>query len=101
MLKKNTSNILFTNIRQLLFELINLIDVNIDVGYVLEELEEIAHEIKKINTKGEILSQEITEIYNSLYRKYKNKLAAYLSPRESNQIIGKIKNWIQVLPSLF
>ena len=101
MLEKNADDVQFTNIRQLLFELINLIEIKIDVGYILEEIEEITLEIIKINSKGESLGDEMKEVYKSLYRKYKNKLAAFLSPREVNQITGKIKNWIQVLPNIF
>ncbi len=101
MLEKNANDAQFTNIRQLLFELINLIEIKIDVGYILEEIEEITLEIGKINQKGERLGDEMKEVYKSLYRKYKNKLAAFLSPREANQIMGKIKNWIQILPSIF
>ena len=100
-LEKNADDAQFTNMRQLLFELINLIEIKIDVGYILEEIEEITLEIRKINSKGENLGDEMKEVYKSLYRKYKNKLAAFLSPREVNQITGKIKNWIQVLPSIF
>ena len=100
-LEKKANDAQFTNIRQLLFELINLIEIKIDVGYILEEIEEIALEVGKINPKGERLAEEMEEIYKTLYRKYKNKLAAFLSPREVNQITGKIKNWIQILPSIF
>lgn len=101
LLEKNTNDAQFTNLRHLLFELINLIEIKIDVGYILEEIEEITLEIRKINSEGERLGDEMKEVYKSLYRKYKNKLAAFLSPREANQITGKIKNWIQVLPSIF
>lgn len=101
MLEKNADDAQFINMRQLLFELINLIEIKIDVGYILEEIEEITLEIRKINSKGERLGDEMEEVYKSLYRKYKNRLAAFLSPREVNQITGKIKNWIQVLPSIF
>ncbi len=101
MLEKNANDAQFTNMRQLLFELINLIEIKIDVGYILEEIEELNLEIRKINSKGESLGDEMKEVYKSLYRKYKNKLAAFLSPREVNQLTGKIKNWIQILPSVF
>lgn len=101
MLEKNANDAQFTNMRQLLFELINLIEIKIDVGYVLEEIEEITLEIGKLNQRGERLEDEMKEVYKTLYRKYKNKLAAFLSPREANQIMGKIKNWIQILPSIF
>lgn len=101
MLEKNANDAQFTNMRQLLFELINLIEIKIDVGYVLEEIEEITLEIGKLNQRGERLEDEMKEVYKTLYRKYKNKLAAFLSPREANQIMGKIKNWIQILPTIF
>ncbi|MHA1347016.1 MAG: hypothetical protein ACTSVO_03675 [Candidatus Heimdallarchaeaceae archaeon] len=101
MLEKNADDIQFANMRQLLFELINLIEIKIDVGYILEEIEEIALEIRTINTKGEKLGDEMKEVYKILCRKYKDKLAAFLSPREANQITGKIKNWIQMLPNIF
>ena len=100
-LEKNADDAQFTNMKHLLFELINLIEIKIDVGYILEEIEELNIEIRKINSKGENLGDEMIEVYKSLYRKYKNKLAAFLSPREANQLTGKIKNWIQVLPSIF
>lgn len=101
MLKKNADDAQFTNMKQSLFELINLIEVKIDVGYILEEIEEIALKVQKLNVEGEKLSEEMKEVYKSLYGKYKNKLAAFLSAREENQITGKIKNWIQVLPNIF
>lgn len=101
MLEKNADDTPFTNMRQLLFELINLIEIKIDIGYILEEIEEITLEIRKLNPEGVNLGDEMKEVYKSLYRKYKNKLAAFLSPREVNQLTGKIKNWIQVLPSIF
>ncbi|MBY9000104.1 MAG: hypothetical protein KGD64_04255 [Candidatus Heimdallarchaeota archaeon] len=101
MLEKNADDALFTNMKYLMFELINLIEIKIDVGYILEEIEEIALEVRKLNSKGERLGDEMKEVYKTLHSKYRNKLASFLSPRESNQITGKIKNWIQILPSIF
>jgi len=83
-----------------MFELMNMIEIKIDVGYILEEMEELAHEIQKVNENGIIIGKEMREIYNSIYKKYKNKLAAFLTPRESSYLIGKIKGWIQELPNL-
>ena len=82
---------MFVNIRKEMFDLINMIEIKIDVGYILEEIEELSYEVKRIKGKGEKLSQEMTEIYDQLFKRYKNKLAAFLSPRESNQLIEKIK----------
>ena len=100
MLDRNTLNEMFISIRKDMFDLINMIEIKIDVGYILEEIEELSYEVKKIKGKGEGLSQEMKEIYTRLYKRYKNKLAAFLSPRESNQLIDKIKSWIHLLPTL-
>jgi hypothetical protein len=91
---------MFISIRKELLELMNMIEIKIDVGYILEEMEELSHEIKKISEKGRIIGEEMGDIYNSMYKKYKNKLAAFLTPRESSFLIEKIKGWIQELPNL-
>ncbi|MHA2357998.1 MAG: hypothetical protein ACXABK_04435 [Candidatus Heimdallarchaeaceae archaeon] len=98
--KSNALNSLFISIREELFELMNMIEIKIDVGYILEEMEELSHNIQKMSETGIKIGEEMKDIYNSLYKKYKNKLAAFLNPRESNYLIGKIKGWIQELPNL-
>ncbi|MCG3215234.1 MAG: hypothetical protein KAS63_00810 [Candidatus Heimdallarchaeota archaeon] len=100
MIEKNPLNTLFITIRKELFELINMIEVRIDVGYILEEIEEISFEISKLSKEGEKIVKEMKEIYSSLYKKYENKLAAFLSSREANYLVDKIESWLQVLPSL-
>ena len=99
-IRRDVLNTLFINIRKDLFELINMIEVRIDVGYILEELEEISYEVKKLNTEGEKIAKEMKEIYNSLYKNYETKLASFLSSREANHLVDKIESWLQVLPSL-
>ena len=99
-IERDVLNTLFINIRKNLFELINMIEIRIDVGYILEELEEISFEIKKLNREGEKIVKEMKEIYNSLYRKYEKQLASFLSSREANHLVSKIESWLQILPSL-
>jgi len=100
LIRRDVRNTLFINIRKDLFELINMIEVRIDVSYILEELEEISYEVKKLNLEGEKIVRDMKEIYDSLYKKYEKKLAAFLSSREANHLVGKIESWLQVLPSL-
>lgn len=99
-IRRDVLNTLFINIRKDLFELINMIEVRIDVSYILEELEEISYEVKKLKIEGERIVKEIKEIYDSLYNKYEKKLASFLSSREANHLVSKIESWLQVLPSL-
>lgn len=77
-----------------MFELINMIEIKIDVGYILEELEDIAYEVKNLGEEGKIIHQEMMGVYNSYFNKYKDKLAAFLSSKESSSIIDKIKKWL-------
>lgn len=77
-----------------MFELINMIEIKIDVGYILEELEDISYEIKNLGEEGKQIHEEMMNVYNSYFNKYKNKLAAFLSPRESSTLIEKIKKWL-------
>jgi hypothetical protein len=91
---------MFISIRKDLFELVNMIEIKIDIGYILEEIEELSHEIQKMSEIGSKMGVEMRDIYNSLYNKYKNKLASFLTPREANHLVSKIMSWIQLLPSL-
>ena len=91
----------FVSIRKELFELADMVAIRIDVGYILEELEELSLEIKKIGGEGERIFEEMNDIYKSLYRKYQNKLAAFLSSKERELLTEKIKKWLLTLPSLF
>ncbi|MFW9852230.1 MAG: hypothetical protein ACFFDS_04775 [Candidatus Thorarchaeota archaeon] len=101
MTNKNTMNATFISIRKELFELINMIEIKIDVSYIIEEIEEISYEIKKIGNEGERIAEDMMRLYTSLFNKYKNKLAAFLSTKEANQIIEKIQKWVVLLPNLF
>ena len=94
-------NTTFISIRKELLELINMIEIKIDVSYIIEEIEEISYEIKKMGSEGERIAEDMKELYISLLSKYKNKLAAFLSTKEANQIIEKIQKWIVILPNLF
>lgn len=100
MVNKNTMNNTFISIRKELFELINMIEIKIDVSYIMEEIEEISYEIKKIGEEGERVAEDMMKLYRSLFSKYKNKLAAFLSSKEANQIIEKIQSWLIILPNL-
>lgn len=91
----------FEEVRTALFDLINYIDIKIDIGYILEELEEISYKIEKIDVNGVGLAQEIRGIYDSMYKKYQNKLASFLSDKEARKMIKKIEDWLKLLPSLF
>lgn len=94
-------NKVFTSLRKNLLELADMVDIRIDVGYILEELEELSLEIKKIEGGGERIFEEISDIYKSLYKKYQNKLAAFLSSKERQLLTEKINKWLLNLPSLF
>ena len=92
--RTSSINEIFVNIRKEMFELINMIEIKIDVGYILEELEDISYEIKNLGEEGKQIHEEMMNIYNSYFNKYKNKLAAFLSPRESSSLTEKIKKWL-------
>ncbi|OLS31937.1 MAG: hypothetical protein HeimAB125_14060 [Candidatus Heimdallarchaeota archaeon AB_125] len=77
-----------------MFELINMIEIKIDVGYILEELENISYEVKNLGNEGVKIHEEMKHLYSSYFSKYKNKLAAFLSPRESSSLTEKIKKWL-------
>ena len=94
-------NTTFISIRKELFELINMIEIKIDVSYIIEEIEEISYEIQTIGIVGERIAEDMMKLYKSLFSKYKNKLASFLSSKEANQIIEKIQKWVVVLPNLF
>ena len=94
-------NTTFISIRKELFELINMIEIKIDVSYIIEEIEEISYEIQKMGNEGERIAEDMMKMYNSLFSKYKNKLASFLSSKEANQIIEKIQKWLVILPNLF
>ncbi|MHA1198156.1 MAG: hypothetical protein ACTSQF_02180 [Candidatus Heimdallarchaeaceae archaeon] len=94
-------NNVFVSIRKELFELADMVEIRIDVGYILEELEELSQEIKKVGGEGERIFEEISDIYKSLFKKYQNKLAAFLSSKERNLLTEKINKWLLKLPSLF
>ena len=91
---------MFINIRKDLFELVNMIEIKIDIGYILEEIEELSFEVQKMSEIGSKMGGEMRGIYNSLYNKYEKKLASFLTPREANHLISKIMSWIQLLPGL-
>jgi hypothetical protein len=99
--RTSSTNNVFVSIRQDLFELADMVEIRIDVGYILEELEELSLKIKKIGGEGERIFEEMNDIYKSLYKKYQNKLAAFLSSKERNLLTEKIKKWLLELPSLF
>ena len=94
-------NNVFISIRKELFELVDMVEIRIDVGYILEELEELSLEIKKTGNEGERIVEEMEDIYKSLYKKYQNKLAAFLSSKEREFLIGRINKWLKELPNLF
>ncbi|MCG3220147.1 MAG: hypothetical protein H7641_02100 [Candidatus Heimdallarchaeota archaeon] len=98
--RRNALNTMFINIRKDLFELVNMIEIKIDIGYILEEIEELSYEVQKMSEIGSNMGVEMKDIYNSLYNKYKNKLASFLTPREANHLVSKIMSWIQTLPGL-
>jgi hypothetical protein len=93
---ERTSSIdeIFVNIRKEMFELINMIEIKIDVGYILEELENISYEVRNLGDEGKKVHDEMMQLYESYFNKYKNRLAAFLSPRESNSLIENIKKWL-------
>ncbi|MHA1686918.1 MAG: hypothetical protein ACTSYD_11040 [Candidatus Heimdallarchaeaceae archaeon] len=91
----------FEEIRANLFDLINYIDIKIDVSYILEELEEISYKVAKIDVNKIGLADQIRQTYNNLYKKYQNKLASFLSDKESRVITKKIQEWIYLLPKLY
>lgn len=91
---------MFINIRKDLFELVNMIEIKIDIGYILEEIEELSYEVQKMSEIGSNMGIEMRDVYNSLYNKYENKLASFLTPREANHLVSKIMSWIQSLPGL-
>jgi len=99
--RTSSTNKVFVSIRKELFELADMVEIRIDVGYILEELEELSLEIKKVGGEGERIFEEMDDIYKSLFRKYQNKLAAFLSSKERNLLTEKIKKWLLTLPSLF
>ena len=91
----------FISIRKELFELADMVEIRIDVGYILEELEELSLGLKKLGGEGERIYEEMSDMYKSLLRKYQNKLAAFLSSKERNLLTEKIKKWLLKLPDLF
>jgi hypothetical protein len=99
--RTSSMNNMFVSIRKELFELADMVEIRIDVGYILEELEELSLEIKKIGGEGDRIYEEMSDIYRSLLKKYQNKLAAFLSSKERNLLNEKIKKWLLKLPSLF
>lgn len=94
-------NKVFEEVRANLFDLINYIDIKIDVSYILEELEEISHKIAKIDVNKIGLADQIRQTYSKLYKKYQNRLASFLSDKESRNITKKIQEWIYLLPKLY
>ncbi|UJG39579.1 MAG: YtzH-like family protein [Candidatus Heimdallarchaeum aukensis] len=84
-----------------LFELMDLLEIKIDCSYILEELEEIKHLVKKINLVNDSIVDEMDSVYQKLYKNYKDKLAAFLPPNESKKLMNSIKEWIRRLPLLF
>ncbi|MCE7741024.1 MAG: hypothetical protein GOP50_01075 [Candidatus Heimdallarchaeota archaeon] len=94
-------NNVYVSIRKELFELADMVEIRIDVGYILEELEELSLELKKVGGEGERIFEEMNDIYRSLLKKYQNKLAAFLSSKERNLLTEKINKWLLKLPSLF
>ena len=94
-------NNVFVSIRKELFELADMDEIRIDVGYILEELEELSLEIKRVGGEGERIFEEMNDIYKSLLKKYQNKLAAFLSSKERKLLTEKINKWLLKLPNLF
>ena len=99
--RTSSTNNVFGSIRKDLFELADMVEIRIDVGYILEELEELSLEIRKVGGEAERIFEEMNDIYNSLFKKYQNKLAAFLSSKEREMLTEKIKKWLLELPSLF
>ena len=101
MVKRNTLENLYNEVNTGLFELINLIEVKIDVSYILEELEEATHKVKKINRIGDPIVEEMRKQYEQMYKKYEDKLAEFLPQKEAEKLIEQITGWIRRLPGLF
>ncbi len=96
-----SSEAIYQEIREAILELINLIEIDIDVSYVLEELEEIRFKIRKINVKNGSVPEEINQVFNKLYDKYKNKMSAPLSSRDKRKLIENLKEWLIKAGSMF
>ena len=60
--RTSSINEIFVNIRKEMFELINMIEIKIDVGYILEELEDISYEIKNLGEEGKQIYGEMTNV---------------------------------------
>lgn len=96
-----SSEAIYQDIREAILELINLIEIDIDVSYVLEEVEEIRFKIRKLNVKDETVAEEINQVFNNLYDKYKNKMSAPLSSRDKRELIENLKEWLIKAGSMF
>ncbi|MHA1303046.1 MAG: hypothetical protein ACTSQE_07960 [Candidatus Heimdallarchaeaceae archaeon] len=101
MIKRNILETTYREVKNDLFELIDLLEIKIDCSYVLEELEEIEYKVRKINKIGDPIVEEIARTYHTLYKKYEKKLASFLTQKETEKLIEKIKKWIVRLPLLF
>ena len=100
MARQKSLDTLFVNIRKTLFELINMIEIKIDVGYILEEVEEVKHQIVKLVGKRNELINDIEKTNTTLYRKYESKLASFIPKKEAYNLINKIENWLKELLQL-
>ncbi len=100
MARQKSLDTLFVNIRKTLFELINMIEIKIDVGYILEEIEEVKHQIVKLGGGRNELINDIEKTNIALYRKYESKLASFIPKKEAYNLINKIENWLKELLQL-
>ena len=74
-----------------------MIEIKIDVGYILEELEEVKHQIAKLVGGRKDLINDIEKTNTELYRKYESKLASFISKKEAYNLINKIEKWLKEL----
>ncbi len=97
----NLDTKLFEEIRAELFELINLIEVKIDVGYILEELEIITKKVKNLKKSETYIDSEMEELFNHFYKKYNTKPSSFLSEKEERKLTEVIKSWILKIATIF
>ena len=99
--KQNQLDKLFEDLRKQMFDLIDLIEIKIDISYILEELEEIEYKVKKLDKNNVGLSDEIREIRHKLFSQYKNNLADYLQEKKAKNLVKAIKNWLSRIANLY
>ncbi len=101
-MQKKKQDRLYEKIKNDLFDLLDLLEIKIDSSYILEELENIFYQVKKLKSvDGDPLDEEIINTYNQLYKKYKNKLAAFLDRKDTEKLEIKLKDWIRRLAFVY